>query len=382
MSLTDHRQAIDQLDAQIVRLLNERTQHVLAIGALKHQNGDEIYAPHRERIVLERVCKHNKGPITDESLRAIYREIMSSALSLEKTMTIAYLGPEATFTHQAALKRFGNSLKYSATRTITDVFQEVARGQADYGVVPVENSSEGVVTNTLDMFVESKLKVVSQIVLPISHCFVSKHQPEAVERLFVHPQTLGQCRHWIQKTLPNAVVVETTSNAESARLAFDEPYGFKRPVDLKPKLGGGGKTAKKTFKLQKLRSAAITTLLAAEKYGLPILEHDIQDNAGNATRFLVLGRQCSPATGKDRTSLMISIADEVGALHKALAPFRRYKLNMTKIESRPSKRKPWEYYFFVDCDGHFEDRKVASAIASLEEHCALVKVLGSYPNSD
>ena len=353
MSLSDHRQAIDQLDAQIVRLLNQRTQHVLAIGALKHKHGAEIYAPDRERAVFQRVCKHNAGPITDESLRAIYREIMSSALSLEKAMTIAYLGPEATFTQQAALRKFGNSLKYSATRTIAEVFQEVSRGRADYGVVPVENSSEGVVTNTLDVFVDSPLKIVAQIVLPIQQCLMGKGKREQIKKLYVHPQSLAQCRGWIQKHLPDAEIVETSSNARSAQLAAAEK-----------------------------NAASIGGLLAAEKYGLPILEHDIQDNAGNATRFLVLGRQCSAPTGKDRTSLMISIADEVGALHKALAPFRRYKLNMTKIESRPSKRKPWEYYFFVDCDGHFQDRKVAAAIQALEEHCALVKILGSYPNSD
>ena len=352
-NLTEHRQAIDKLDAQIVQLLNERTQHVLAIGAIKHKAGAEIYAPDRERVVFQRVCKLNQGPITDDSLRAIYREVMSSALSLEKSMTIAYLGPEATFTQQAALRKFGQSLKYAPQRTIAEVFQEVSRGRADYGVVPVENSSEGVVTNTLDMFVDSNLKIVAQIVLPIQQCLMGKGRRESIRKLYVHPQTLAQCRGWIQKHLPDAEIVETSSNARSAQIASGEKD-----------------------------AAAIGGLLAAEKYGLPILEHDIQDNAGNATRFLVLGRQCSPPTGKDRTSIMISIADEVGALHKALASFRKHRINMTKIESRPSKRKAWEYYFFVDCDGHFKDRKVAAAIAVLEQHCSLVKVLGSYPNSE
>ena len=352
MSISQHRQAIDKLDAQIVNLLNERTRHVLEIGALKLKAGEEIYAPHREQAVLERVDKLNDGPITNESLRAIYREIMSSALSLEKSMIIAYLGPEATFTHQAALLRFGSSLNYAPQKTISEVFNEVAKGRADYGVVPVENSTEGVVTHTLDMFADSDLKIVAQIVLPISHCLASKTPRAKIKRLYVHPQTLAQCRAWVQKNFPQAELIETSSNARSAELAAKDKG-----------------------------AAALAGVLAAEKYGLPILDHDIQDNSANATRFLVLGRQCSPPTGRDRTSLMLSIRDQVGALHQALAPFRRYRLNMTKIESRPSKRKVWEYFFFVDCDGHMNERRVAKAITLLEHQCHFVKVLGSYPNA-
>ena len=353
MNIPEHRKAIDKLDAQIVRLLNERTRHVLEIGEIKLKAGEEIYAPHRERAVLQRICRLNSGPITEESLRAIYREIMSSALSLEKSMTIAYLGPEATFTHQAAIRRFGSSLRYAAQKTIADVFLEVAKNRADYGVVPVENSTEGVVTHTLDMFVDSDLKIVSQIILPIQHCLVSRFKRSQLKKLYGHPQTLGQCRNWIQNHLRDLEVIETSSNARSAELAAREKD-----------------------------SAAITGVLAAERYGLAILEINIQDNSANATRFLVLGRQCSPPTGRDRTSLMLSITHEVGALHQALAAFRRFKLNMTKIESRPNKRRAWEYYFFVDCEGHKEDRKVAKAIAELEKQCNFVKVLGSYPNSD
>lgn len=353
MSLSDHRKAIDQLDEEIVRLLNERTRHVLEIGAIKLKAGEEIYAPHRELAVLQRICKSNGGPLPNDSLRAIYREIMSSALALEKTMVIAYLGPEATFTHQAAIQRFGSSLSYSPLKTITDVFAEVAKNRADYGVVPVENSTEGVVTHTLDMFVDSDLKIVAQIVMPIQHCLLSRARRDAIKKLYVHPQTLAQCRVWLHRNFPQAEVIETSSNARSAELAAKDKY-----------------------------AAAIAGTLAAEKYSLPVLEADIQDSSANATRFLVLGRKGPPPTGHDRTSLMFSIADKVGALHNALAPFRRYKLNMTKIESRPSKRKAWEYFFFVDCDGHAEDTKVARAIALLHEHCSYVKVLGSYPNAE
>ena len=353
MNLPEHRQAIDQLDAQIVKLLNERTRHVLAIGEIKLAAGEEIYAPHRERAVFDRVCALNPGPITHDQLRAIYREIMSSALALEKTMTIAYFGPEATFTHQAAIQKFGASLSYSAQKTISDVFTEVAKKSADYGVVPVENSTEGVVTHTLDMFVDSDLKIVSQIVLRIQQCLMSNSPRTRIKKLYVHPQSLAQCRGWLQNHLPHVEIVETSSNARSAELAAKEKF-----------------------------SAALGGVLAAEKYGLKILAQDIQDNAANATRFLVLGRQCSPPTGDDRTSLMISVADKAGALHQAIAAFRRYKINMTKIESRPSKRKAWEYFFFIDCTGHFQDPKVAQAIKRLGEHCNFVKILGSYPNVD
>ena len=353
MNIPEHRKVIDQLDAQIVKLLNERTHHVLQIGEIKLKAGEEIYAPHRELAVLQRLCKLNAGPLPNESLRAIYREIMSSALALEKQMTIAYLGPEATFTHQAAINRFGASLQYASQKTIADVFAEVSKQRADYGVVPVENSTEGVVTHTLDMFVDSDLKIVSQIVLPIQQCLLSRTRREQIKKFYVHPQTLAQCRGWLHKNFPHAEIIETSSNARSAEFAAKEK-----------------------------NAAAIAGLLAAQKYDLPVLESGVQDNSTNVTRFFVLGRQCSPATGRDRTSLMFSIRDEVGALHRALAPFRRYKLNMTKIESRPSKRKAWEYFFFVDCDGHATDKKVARAISELEKHCAFVKVLGSYPNAE
>ena len=353
MNIPEHRKAIDRLDAKIVKLLNERTQHVLEIGAIKLKAGEEIYAPHRELAVLQRLRRLNPGPITNESLRAIYREIMSSALSLQKTMRITYLGPEATFTHQAAIKRFGSSLRYQPQKTITDVFNEVSKNRADYGVVPIENSTEGVVTHTLDMFVDSDLKIVSQIVLRVQHCLLSDSRKSQVKKLLAHPQALAQCRAWVQNNLPRVEIIETSSNARSAELAAKEKG-----------------------------AAAIAGQLASEKYGLAVLEYDIQDNAANATRFLVLGRLCSPATGHDRTSIMISLVDKVGALHRAIAAFRRYRINMTKIESRPSKRKAWEYFFFIDCDGHVSDHKVAKAIGELEQQCSFVKVLGSYPNAE
>ena len=352
MSIAEHRKVIDSLDAKIIKLLNERSTHVHQIGALKLKAGEEIYAPHREIAVLKRITKFNTGPISDDALRAIYREIMSSALAVEKSMTIAYLGPEATFTHQAAIQKFGSSLRYSPQRTIGDVFSEVKKHRAEHGVVPIENSTEGVVTHTLDMFMDTDLKIVAQLVLPIQQCLLSHAEKSKIQRLYVHPQALAQCRAWQARHLPVVEIIETSSNGRSAELATKDR-----------------------------KAAAIAGLLAAETYGLPVLEHDIQDNASNATRFLVLGRNGPPPTGNDRTSLMFCVVDKPGALHQSLAPFRRYRINMSKIESRPSKRKAWEYYFFVDIDGHAQDKKVARALTELQRHCALVKILGSYPNS-
>ncbi|MDA7915889.1 prephenate dehydratase [Verrucomicrobia bacterium] len=350
MTNDQHRASIDKLDAQIIKLLNRRTKHALGIGKNKVKEGLEIYAPHREKQLLDRLCALNEGPIQDDAIVAIYREVMSSSLALQKTMTIAYLGPEATFTHQAAIRRFGSSLTYSPQKTITACFTEVAKNRADYSVVPVENSTEGVVTHTLDMFADSDLKVVAQIILPIQQCLLSKSPKEKIKKLYTHPQSLSQCRGWIQVNLPHVEIVETSSNARSAELARKEKF-----------------------------AGALAGAIAAEKYSLPVIEKNIQDNAANATRFLVLGRTCSPPTGNDRTSVMFSITDKVGSLHNSLEPFRKNKINMTKIESRPSKRKAWEYFFYADVDGHSEDKKVAKALRELQEQCSFVKVLGSYP---
>src|SRR5688572_26146308 len=224
MSLSDHRKAIDALDEQILKLLNDRTRHVLEIGAIKLKAGEEIYAPHRELSVLNRLRKLNKGPISNESLKAIYREIMSSALSLEKSMNIAYLGPDATFTHQAAIRRFGSSLRYVPQKTIGDVFAEVSRNRADYGVVPVENSTEGVVTHTLDMFVDSELQTVAQIVMPIQQCLVGNTKRKNVSMLYSHPQALAQCRGWLQNNLPGVEILETSSTTRAAELASQDPH--------------------------------------------------------------------------------------------------------------------------------------------------------------
>ncbi len=353
--LQRQRQAIDDIDAQLVELLNQRAMHVMVIGEIKQRTGGSIYVPHREQSVLDKITKLNAGPLPPRSLNAIYREIMSGSINLEQSMSIAFLGPEATFTHQAALKKFGHSLSYFAQNTISEVFNEVSKGCSEYGVVPVENSTEGVVSNTLDMFMESDLKMVSQIVMNISHCLVSNTELSQVRKLYTHPQALGQCRKWIQNNLPQAEIIETSSTTRAAELA-------------------AGQTD----------SAAIASGLAAKYYHLHILESDIQDISANATRFLVLSEEsrCGHSTGKDRTSLMFRITDEVGALYSALAPFLQHRINMTKIESRPSKLKAWEYYFFIDVDGHIEDPALKVALNELKAVCGNVKWLGSYPRND
>jgi len=347
------RHRIDQLDARLVRLLNQRTELVLKIGKIKIRAGEEIYAPEREEAVLRRVVGQNRGPLTHESLRAIYREIMSSALALEKPLVIAYLGPAATYSHMAAVRKFGASLRYEPLPSITDVFTEVAKGRADYGVVPIENSTEGAVTHTYDMFVDSDLKVCAQILLPIRHNLMAACPRAEIQKLYSIAQVFAQCRLWLQVNLPHAERIEVSSSTRAAEIARKEPH-----------------------------AGALAGALAAEMYQLKVLDADIQDSSENVTRFLVIGRRSPPRTGKDKTSLMFAVQDRVGALHDSIAALKKYRINMTKIESRPSKKKAWEYYFFVDILGHCEDAPVKKALADLSRHTMFVKILGSYPNAN
>lgn len=345
------RSKIDEIDTKLVALLNERTKHVLEIGKLKHAHGGEIYAPDREDAVLKRVAAKNKGPLTEDQVRAIYREVMSSALALEKPLTVAYFGPAGTFTHMAALQKFGASLRYEAMPRVSDVFNEVTRARADYGVVPIENSTEGAVTHTYDMFVDSDLKICAQIVSPIRHNLLANGPREQIKKLYSHPQVFAQARQWITVNMPHAELIEVSSTARAAEIARTEAH-----------------------------AGALATSLAAEMYGLTILDEDIQDLSANATRFLVIGRKYPGPTGNDKTSLMFAVQDKVGALHDCIASFKKFKINMTKIESRPSRKKAWEYFFFVDVLGHCDDARVKKALAELAKHTMFVKILGSYPN--
>lgn len=355
MNLADIRTKIDVVDEQIIRLLNERADLVHEVGVIKKADGQPIYAPEREEKVLRALAAkavEMKSRLPEQSIRAIYREIMSAALALEKDITIAYFGPHATNTHQAARSRFGTSVSYVPQVTIADVFDAVARGRADYGVVPIENSTEGAVNHTLDVFMESDLRICAQILMRIENHLASKCPRGEIRRLYSHPQVFGQCRQWLQRTLPNVELIEVGSTPRAAELAASEP-----------------------------NSGCLVARMAAEEFGLPIIEQSVQDNPNNTTRFLVLGLKASPPTGDDRTSLMFCVRDEPGALFKALEPFSRLRISMSKIESRPSKRKAWEYFFFVDVDGHAEQSPLKEAVAELSNHCTLVKILGTYPKT-
>ena len=350
MDLQHLRKKIDALDSKIVELLNQRAEITLEVGQHKIKNKTSIYAPAREKQVLDRIKSLSKGPLNKEALEAIYREIMSASLALEKPLRIAYLGPEATFSHLAAIKRFGSSVEHVSCENVSEIFSKVEHGDCDYGVVPIENSIEGVVTHTIDLLVDSELKICSQLLLDVSHNLMAKGSLNNVKEIYSHPQILGQCRLWLLKNMPKVELIATSSSTKAAQIAAK------------------GKN-----------TACIASEIAAPLYGLNILKKNIQDSAHNITRFLVLSNSDTPATGKDRTSLVFSIKDRVGALHAMLTPFYKNKINLTKIESRPSKKKAWDYYFFIDLEGHQDSPHVKRALQQLEGMCKFMKILGSYP---
>ena len=355
MPLDDIRKKIDQIDQQLLDLLTERADLVHEVGIIKKKEGLQIYAPERESALLKRLSEMNKGRLPDRSILAIYREIMSAALALEDNLTVAYLGPEGTWTHQAAIKKFGHSIAYSPQPNFAEVFDQVARRKAHYGVVPIENSTEGAVSHTLDLFVDSHLQICAQILLRIDHCLLASVPRDQIKTLYSHPQVFGQCRNWILRNFPDVDLVEVSSTTKAAKIARE-------------KASDG--------------AAALGGKLAAELNDLEVIEESIQDRATNTTRFLVIGEKTCPATGNDRTSILFSIHDRPGSLVKALKAFDKLKVNMSKIESRPSKQRDWEYIFYVDLAGHCTDKPVADALLELEKHCSLVKIFGSYPDTD
>ena len=349
--MSDIRKEIDKIDSKLVDIINKRGKLSRDIGEIKNKKNQPIYRPERESEVYSQVTRKNKGPIADESIKAIYREIMSACISLERPMTIAFLGPEFTFTHSASIKKFGSSVDYLSCDGIPCVFSEVEKGNADYGVVPIENSTEGAVNHTLDMFVQSQLIICSEIFLPISHSLLSKNKEmKAIKKIYSHPNVFGQCRSWIEKNVPSAKLFETTSTAKAAEIA--------------------GKQA---------GSACLACKTAAEKNKLNVLACNVEDKSTNITRFLVVGKQLSKVSGKDKTSIMFSVKDKPGVLHDMLSSFKNKKINLTKIESRPSKKGLWKYYFFIDLEGHSESPKIKKAIKELETKCNFLKILGSYP---
>lgn len=350
-SLEKHRKIIDSIDGDILSLLNKRARVAKDIGRLKAENGETVYASGREQEILSRLMNRNKGPLSHEALEDIFQSIFTAMRSLQKRVQVAYLGPEATFTHQLAVKHFGRNCDYVALPSIKDVFAEVENRRADFGVVPIENSTEGVVNHTLDMFVDSDLVIIAEREEPISHhLFSVSGNKKNIKAVYSHPQALAQCRKWLEAHLPNVTVHETASTADAAVHATLDAA-----------------------------SAAIASYSAGQIYHLKPVASKIEDSPDNATRFLIVGHNIIPATGHDKTSILFSVKDKVGALYKVLEPFSKAGLNMTKIESRPTKRKAWEYIFYVDFIGHQSDRHVQKALAELETKCNTFKILGSYP---
>ncbi|MCX5700255.1 MAG: prephenate dehydratase [Candidatus Omnitrophica bacterium] len=350
MNLKNLRKKIDILDKDIIRLLNLRAKVTLDVAKEKQKSGKSIYAPERESEVLRKVSLSSRGPLNSKAIGAVYREIMSASLALEKPLKVAYMGPEASFSNLAALKRFGSQVSYTPCASIADVFLEVERDAADYGVVPVENSIEGAITHTLDMLVDSDLKICSQIILDVAHNLLAKSPKNKIKRVYSNPQVFGQCRRWLQENLPGAEQIEVSSTTRAAQIAAKEK-----------------------------NSACIASLLAGEVYKLRLTAADIEDSPHNITRFFVIGKTEAGRTGHDKTSILFLIKDKIGALHEMLMPFKKYKINLTKIESRPSKVRAWDYYFFMDLEGHIDDSRIQKALSELESKCKFIKVLGSYP---
>lgn len=354
MELQQLREQIDLIDREILECLNTRVQLAARIGRIKESLGAEMYVPSREEAVFRKLAALNQGPLDEKAIRSIYRQIISAALALERQLVIAYLGPEATYTHQAALKNFGASMSYLPCMTVPDIFVAVRRGDADYGVAPVENSTQGTVISTLDMLVEENLKIVAQIYLEIQQCLISLSPLEQIREVHSKDNALGQCRQWLARMLPHATLVECASTSLAVQLAKENPA-----------------------------IAAIASAVASELYGVPVVRDNIQDKADNITRFVVIGRKPTAplGQGRDKTSIAFTLHSEPGSLLKALRFFSDRQINLVKIESRPSRQKVWDYLFYVDFVGHHDEPQVQEALAELRQNSPMVRWLGSYPDT-
>jgi chorismate mutase/prephenate dehydratase len=355
-ALEQIRQQIDDIDLKIQDLLNQRTAMAQEVARIKIENGGhaDFYRPDREAMVLRNVMERNQGPLSAEEMARLFREIMSACLAAEKTLQVAYLGPEGSFTQAAAQKHFGGSVELHSMSTIADVFHAVETGHACYGVVPVENSTEGMVSHTLDRFIASPLKINGEVTLRIHHYLLSKEKDlNSVGKVYAHPQALAQCRQWLTEELAEAELIPLNSNAEAARKVASEPEG----------------------------TAAIAANRAAEIYGLSVLANNIEDEVDNTTRFLVIGSQEVGATGVDKTALLVSTKNKPGALQSLLTPLAENGISMTRIESRPSRKGIWEYVFFIDIEGHISEAEVGGALKRLEQESSMFRILGSYPKA-
>ena len=345
------REQIDSIDNQILALLNQRAGVVLAVAKAKEGRDTAFYVPSREKEIYQRLTDLNPGPFPNEAVIKVFREIISASLNMELPMRVAFFGPQATFTHMAAMQQFGLSAQLVPLKSIPAVFEEVERDRAHYGVVPVENSTEGVVNHTLDMFISSDLQVIAEVMLEISHNLLSKSgNADNIRKIVSHPQPLAQCRHWLETNMPDTPLLDVASTAAAAQMAAEDES-----------------------------VAAIASQAAAVQYGLQIVKAKIEDNPNNFTRFLIIGRKTPEKSGADKTSIMFSVKDAPGILYRMLEPFSKRQINLAKIESRPMKQKAWEYIFFLDLIGHLDDDNIAAAIEELRQHCHFLKVLGSYP---
>lgn len=358
LDLAEIRKRINDVDERLQALINERATIAQQVGVAKGDLGSAVdyYRPEREAEVLRNVLQRNDGPMRDEEILRLFREIMSACLAQQEPLKIGFLGPEGTFTQTAVFKHFGHSVRALPFHTIDEVFQEVECGAADFGVVPIENSTEGSVNNTLDMFLTSPLKIAGEIELKIEQHLMSKMTGlENIERICAHEQSLAQCRGWLREYLPHVELIGMSSNAAGARRARDEDG-----------------------------TAAIGPVVAADVYELKIMVNNIEDRPDNATRFLVVGRKLLASSGEDKTTILVSTSDTAGGagvLHNLLQPLAKRGVSMTRIESRPSRRKKWDYVFFIDIEGHAEESPVAEALADLEKNSSLFRVLGAYPKA-
>ncbi|SFI45270.1 chorismate mutase [Collimonas sp. OK307] len=347
------RQQIDAIDSEILALLNRRAQIAQEVGHVKAETNAPVFRPEREAQVLQKVAERNPGPLQGSDVQTIFREVMSACRALEKRVTVAYLGPAGTFSEQAVYQQFGHAVEGLACVSIDEVFRAAEAGTADFGVVPIENSSEGVINRTLDLLLQTTLSISGEVSIPVHHSLMSKDGGmAAVNRICAHSQALAQCNAWLNQHYPNIERQAVASNAEAARMASENAT-----------------------------VAGIAGEIAAQKYGLEIVSAHIQDDPHNRTRFAVVGRLKNGASGKDQTSLVLSVANKAGAVYKLLAPLAKHGVSMTRFESRPARMGAWEYYFYVDVEGHAEDDKVAKALAELQQNAAFYKLLGSYPRS-
>jgi len=350
-SIESLRARMDEINLKILRLVSMRGSIATEIGRLKHNNGGEVYQPVRERAIIEKMMAENQGPLSDEQVKRIYIEIISACRALEHEPRVAFLGPEHTYSHEAARMRFGGSVDFAPQPSFAAVFNEIENGRADFGVVPVENSTEGSVGLTLDLLIDTKLVIVGEILVPVRHSILSRDGDRSmVKKIVSHQQSLAQCRGYLTANFPHCETEAVASNALAAQLAHEDAS-----------------------------LAAIASAGAGEAYGLKTIAANVQDLAANTTRFLVMAPRPVERSGRDKTTALFAVADRVGALNQALSLFARNQINISKIESRPLRSRPWEYLFFVDLMGHREDPKLAKALKSLESKALFLKVLGSYP---